>query len=420
MTGPLTNFCTIPEALDELRAGRFIILVDDEDRENEGDLVCAAELVTPEMINFMIRRAAGKLCLTLPAQVCERLHLYPQASENTAAHGTAFTVSIDAAAEFGVTSGVSAADRCSTIHRCLADNAAPGDFRRPGHISPLKGRVGGVLVRAGHTEASIDLAQLAGLKPAGVIIEILNETGEIAQLKDLTAFASQHQLKICTIQSLVEYRLQRERTVMRIESVPLENEYGRWMLHAYASASDAEPHVVLCMGDLGRMSDAGDPLPVDHAVLVRVHSQCLTGDVFGSRRCDCGEQLDRAMALIAAEGEGAIIYLRQEGRGIGLANKLHAYRLQDEGLDTVEANEKLGFPADKRDYGIGAQILRDLGLKQIRILTNNPKKTGRLSIYGLDVVAQQPLRVAPNPHNKRYLDTKRTKMGHLLDESPDA
>jgi len=406
----------VPEIIEELRAGRFVILVDDEDRENEGDLVCAAELVTPEMINFMIRRAAGKLCLSLTEDICQKLHLYPQTSENTAEHGTAFTVSIDAVPQFGVTTGVSAADRCRTIHRCLADDAAPSDFHRPGHISPLKGRAGGVLVRSGHTEASIDLARLAGLKPAGVIIEILKENGEIARLDDLVAFAKKHDLKICTIAALVEYRLQRERSVIRIESVPLHNRWGDWRLMAYRSITDAEPHVALCMGDLGRLDENGDAVPVDHPVLVRVHSQCLTGDVFASDRCDCGEQLHRAMEVISRAGEGVIVYLRQEGRGIGLTNKLHAYRLQDQGLDTVEANERLGFPADKRDYGIGAQILRDLGLRQIRILTNNPKKISRLQVYGLEVIEQLPIQIKANPHNRRYLQTKRDKLGHLLDE----
>ncbi|GMU32953.1 MAG: GTP cyclohydrolase II [Planctomycetia bacterium] len=410
-------FCTITEALEELKAGRFIILVDDEDRENEGDLVCAAELVTPEMINFMIRQAAGKLCLTLTAEACERLHLYPQTNENTASHGTAFTISIDAAPEFGVTSGVSAADRCTTIRRSLSPDAKASDFRRPGHISPLKAKQGGVLVRAGHTEASIDLAQLAGLTPAGVIIEILKENGEIARLDDLIEFGRRHGLKICTIASLVEYRLQRERSIIRIESIPLDNEHGHWTLHAFESVLDTEPHVALCMGEaIGKIDSNGDIVNVDHPVLTRVHSQCLTGDVFHSMRCDCGDQLAEAMKAIAAAGEGVVVYLRQEGRGIGLTNKLHAYKLQDQGLDTVEANEKLGFPADKRDYGLGAQILRDLGIRQLRVLTNNPKKINRLEIYGLDVVEQLPLKIAPNEHNQRYLNTKRTKLGHLLDE----
>jgi len=409
-------FCTIDEAVVDLKAGRFIVLVDDADRENEGDLVCAASLVTPEMINFMIREAAGKLCLALDQEICEKLNLYPQTSENTAQHGTAFTVSIDATTAHGVSTGVSAADRCRTIRRCLAEDARPSDFNRPGHISPLKGKPGGVLVRAGHTEASIDLTQLAGLKPAGVIIEILRRDGEIARLNDLLAFAKQHDLKICTIASLIEYRLQRERSVLRIESIPIENRYGKWTLHAFESVLDSEPHVALCMGAIGRLSDDGEPIEADHPVMVRVHSQCLTGDVFDSFRCDCGEQLHRAMAQIAEAGEGVVVYLRQEGRGIGLTNKLHAYRLQDLGLDTVEANEKLGFPADKRDYGVGAQILRDLGVRTIRVLTNNPKKVSRLSVYGLEVVEQLPLQIKSNPVNRRYLDTKRTKMGHLLEE----
>jgi 3,4-dihydroxy 2-butanone 4-phosphate synthase / GTP cyclohydrolase II len=409
-------FCSIPDALAELKAGRFIILVDDADRENEGDLVCSAELVTPQMINFMIRQAAGKLCLTLPASVCEKLNLYPQANENTAPHGTAFTVSIDAGPEFGVGTGVSAADRCRTIHRCMVDDAKPSDFRRPGHISPLNGKTGGVLIRAGHTEASIDLARLANLKPAGVLIEILKDNGEIARLDDLTVFARTHNLKICTIAKLIEYRLQRERSVMRIESIPMQNPWGKWVLHAYQSVLDVEPHIALCMGDLGALDSDGEPVSVDHPVLVRVHSQCLTGDIFHSLRCDCGAQLERAMEQISEAGEGIVVYLRQEGRGIGLTNKLHAYRLQDQGLDTVEANEELGFPADKRDYGIGAQILRDLGVRKIRVLTNNPKKINRLGVYGLEVVQQVPVKIEPNPHNRRYLETKRIKLGHMLDE----
>lgn len=416
MTQDHAPMSPISEIIEEIKAGRMVILVDDEDRENEGDLVCAAELVTPEMINFMIRRAAGKLCLSLTSETCQQLHLYPQATENTAEHGTAFTVSIDATREHGITTGVSAGDRCRTIRRCIADDVSPSDFHRPGHISPLAGRAGGVLVRSGHTEASIDLARLSGLKPAGVIIEILKESGEVARLDDLAAFAKRHDLKICTIAALVEYRLQRERSVIQIESIPLHNRWGAWTLSAYQSITDPEPHIALSMGELGRHDSSGNPIVVEHPVLVRVHSQCLTGDVFGSERCDCGGQLERAMEAISAVGEGVIVYLRQEGRGIGLANKLHAYRLQDQGLDTVEANEKLGFPADKRDYGIGAQILRDLGLRQIRILTNNPKKISRLEVYGLDVTEQLPIQIKSNPRNRRYLQTKREKLGHLLDE----
>lgn len=408
-------FSPIPDVIEDLKKGKFVILMDDVNRENEGDLICAAELVTPEMINFMIRKAAGKLCLSLTADTCEKLNLYPQASDNTAEHGTAFTVSIDIAPEFGVTTGVSAGDRCKTIRRCIADDAKATDFRRPGHISPLRAKPGGVLVRAGHTEASIDLTRLAGLKPAGVIIEILNEQGGIAQFEEILAFAREHDLKLCTVAKLIEYRIQRERSVIRIESIPMQNPYGKWMLHAYHTVFDQEPHVALCMGDMGRLDDKGEPIPIEDPVLLRVHSECLTGDVFMSHRCDCGDQLQNAMRVISEEGQGVIVYLRQEGRGIGLANKLHAYRLQDEGLDTVEANEHLGFPADKRDYGIGAQIIRDLGIRRIRILTNNPKKVSRLEVYGLEVTKQEPLVIAPNAHNRRYLETKRKKLGHTLD-----
>ncbi len=407
-------FSPVPEIVAELKAGRFVILVDDEHRENEGDLVCVAKLATPEMINFMIREAAGKLCLSLDTETCERLHLYPMTNENTAEHGTAFTVSIDAAPVFGVTTGVSAADRVRTIQRCLTDDAVPSDLRRPGHVSPLKADPGGVLVRAGHTEASVDLARIAGHKQAALIIEVLEEDGEVACLDGLVRFADKHGLKIGTIESLIEYRLQRERSVLRVESIPLSNRWGDWTLHAYKSALDPEPHLALSMGDLGQSDADGNAIAVDHPVLTRVHSQCLTGDVFGSGRCDCGDQLDRAMQLISDEGEGVIVYLRQEGRGIGLLNKLHAYRLQDDGMDTVEANEHLGFPADKRDYGLGAQILRDLGVRRVRILTNNPKKVSRLEVYGLEVADQLPIRIKPTAANERYLKTKQEKLGHTL------
>ncbi len=414
MSQTQSPFSPVPEIAAELKAGRFVILVDDEHRENEGDLVCVAKLATPEMINFMIREAAGKLCLSLDAETCERLHLYPMTNENTAEHGTAFTVSIDAAPVFGVTTGVSAADRVRTVQRCLAEDAVPSDLRRPGHVSPLKADPGGVLVRAGHTEASVDLARIAGHKQAALIIEILDEDGEVARLDGLVRFADKHGLKIGTIESLIEYRLQRERSVLRVESIPLSNHWGDWTLHAYKSALDTEPHLALCMGDLGRSDANGDAITIDHPVLTRVHSQCLTGDVFGSGRCDCGDQLNRAMQLISEAGEGVIVYLRQEGRGIGLLNKLHAYRLQDGGLDTVEANEHLGFPADKRDYGMGAQLLRDLGVRRVRILTNNPKKVSRLEVYGLEVADQLPIRIKPTEGTERYLRTKQEKLGHTL------
>lgn len=408
-------FCTINEALEELRQGRFIILVDDERRENEGDIVCAAELVTPEQINFMIRRAAGKLCLALDSDRCERLNLYPQATVNETTHGTAFTVSVDADERFGITTGVAASERCATIHRLVASDARPADFRRPGHISPLRAVPGGVLVRAGHTEAGVDLTRLAGLKPAAVIIEILNEDGTVARLPDLVRFGEQHKIKLFTIDSLIEHRQKTEALVERTEAVNLPTEHGDFKLISYRTIIDPQPQLALCYGGVGELDSQGCPIQHDEPVLIRVHSECLTGDVFGSRRCDCGRQLSYAMELIRDTGKGAVVYLRQEGRGIGLHNKLRAYRLQEEGLDTVEANEALGFPADKRDYGIGAQILRDLGLRKLRILTNNPKKVQRLEVYGLQVVEQVPILVPPNENNLRYLSTKKDKLGHKLD-----
>jgi len=408
-------FCAIDDALAELRQGNFVILVDDERRENEGDLVCAAEKITPAKINFMIRTAAGKLCLALTPETCNRLHLYQQAVENTAAHRTAFTVSIDAAEKFGVGTGVSASDRCTTILRCIADDAQPADFRRPGHISPLKAAAGGVLARSGHTEASVDLARLAGMKPAAVIIEILNDDGSVARLPDLIEFAKRHGLKLCTIASLIEYRQQRETLIERVETVRLPTRFGEFTLVEYRSLIDPDPHLALCCGGVGDLDPAGRPLVHDEPVLVRVHSECLTGDTFGSLRCDCGGQLEYALERIQKTGKGALVYLRQEGRGIGLHNKLKAYKLQESGLDTVEANEALGFPPDKRDYGIGAQILRDLGLRKLRILTNNPKKLERLEVYGLQIVEQVPIQIPPTRANERYLATKKAKLGHILD-----
>ena len=405
-------FSPIPEILDELRAGRMIVLCDDENRENEGDLVCPAEFTTPDAVNFMLRYGRGTMCISLTRSRCEQLNLPPQAPVNNTQFGTAFTVTIDAGPQLSVTTGVSARDRAITIQRTVAEEAVPEDFVRPGHVNPLIARDGGVLVRAGQTEGSVDLCRLAGLMPAATIIEILNDDGTMARVPQLTAFCEQHGIKMCTVASLIEYRMQRERIVERLEEVPLRNRHGLWRIVAYKSRADQETHVALCFGDLANDDESGVP------PLVRVHSECLTGDVFGSSRCDCGEQLDRAMAQIAAAGRGVVVYLRQEGRGIGLVNKLRAYRLQDEGLDTVEANERLGFPPDKRDYGVGAQILRDLGMSRVRILTNNPKKVSRLSVYGLEVVDQMPIQVPSNPDNRRYLQTKRDKMGHALrDES---
>ncbi len=407
-------FAPVEEVIEELRAGRMIILVDDEDRENEGDLVCPAEMVTPDKINFMLRYGRGTLCVALTRARCERLHLHPQTIVNNTRFGTAFTVTIDAAPRLGVGSGVSAADRARTILHTVAEDAVPEDFVRPGHVNPLIARDGGVLVRAGQTEGSVDLCRLAGLMPAAAIIEVLNEDGTMARVPQLAEFCRRHGLKMCTVASLIEYRMQRERLVERLESIPLRNAYAEWLLVAYRSNADNLEHVALCLGGPGQVDAAGVPIAITEPTLVRVHSECLTGDVFGSMRCECGEQLHAAMAMIAREGRGALVYLRQEGRGIGLLNKLRAYKLQDQGMDTVEANEALGLPADRRDYGVGAQILRDLGLSHVRILTNNPKKISRLEVYGLHVVEQLPLEMPATDQNRRYLEAKKYKLGHTL------
>lgn len=411
---PNSPFSPIPEILEELRAGRLIVLVDDEDRENEGDLVGAAELITPEKVNFMLRHGRGTLCTPLTTTRCKQLRFDPQVASNTASRGTAFTVTVDAAPQFGVTTGVSAADRARTIARMVAEEAQPEDFVRPGHINPLIAADGGVLARSGQTEGSVDLCRLAGLMPAAAIIEVLNEDGSMARVPELTAFCRTHNLKMCTIADLIEYRLMRESLVKRVETVRIQNEFGEWRLVAFDSATRDGTHVALCKGYVGELDEQGMVRQTDTPTLVRVHSECLTGDVFGSMRCECGLQLRGAMERIAAEGAGVIVYLRQEGRGIGLLNKLHAYRLQDQGMDTVEANQALGFPADRRDYGVGAQILRELGVTQLRILTNNPKKVSRLEVYGLKVIEQLPLEFSPNEHNRRYLEVKKSKLGHWL------
>jgi len=404
----------IPEVLEELRLGKPIVLVDDEDRENEGDLVYAAEKVTPEAVNFILKEARGVLCLALPGEVCDRLRLHSQTEVNTASLGTAFTVSVDAHKRFGVTTGVSARDRAKTIEVAIADDAQPQDLLRPGHINPLRARDGGVLVRAGQTEGSVDLARLAGMKSAAVICEIMREDGEMARRAELEEFCRKHDLKMCTIAELISFRLKREQFVKRIERVSLPTRWGTFRLHAYQSAVDPQPHLALCKGDVGELDAEGKVIVQEEPVLVRVHSECLTGDIFGSAKCDCGPQLDAAMKQIEAAGKGVLVYLRQEGRGIGLANKLHAYALQEKGLDTVEANLRLGLPVDKRDYGIGSQILRDLGLRQIRIMTNNPKKIYGLEGYGLTIVEEVPIRIEPGEFNKQYLETKRAKLGHKL------
>jgi len=398
------SVATIEEAIQEIKHGRMVILVDDEDRENEGDLTLAAEAATPENINFMARYGRGLICLTLTPEKCDELGLLPMVRDNTSPFETAFTVSIEA--KRGVTTGISAADRARTIQTAVADHASAADLVSPGHIFPLRAKPGGVLVRTGQTEGSVDLARLAGLKPAGVICEIMNDDGTMARMPELKKFAKEHGIKICTIADLVAYRLKNEILVRVVADAHLPSRYGGdWRAIAFENDVDKQDHLALVKGDVG----SGEP------VLVRVHSECLTGDVLGSQRCDCGEQLHRAMEMIEREGRGVIIYMRQEGRGIGLVNKLKAYELQDKGRDTVEANLELGFKADLRDYGIGAQILLSLGIHKMRLMTNNPKKLIGLQGYGIDVVERVAIEAVATKSNKGYLKTKRDKMGHLLE-----
>ncbi|NOZ27558.1 MAG: bifunctional 3,4-dihydroxy-2-butanone-4-phosphate synthase/GTP cyclohydrolase II [Chloroflexi bacterium] len=396
---------TIEQALEELRAGRMIIVVDDEGRENEGDLVMAAEKVSPEAVNFMAAHGRGLICVALTGDRLDalRIPMMVPSDGNTSRFQTAFTVSVDA--RHGITTGISAPDRAITI-RALVDPATrPEDLVMPGHVFPLRAREGGVLERAGHTEAAVDLARLAGLRPAGVICEILAEDGSMARMPDLEAFAAAHRLKIVRVADLIAYRRQHERWVRRVAQAHLPTRHGTFAILAYEEAATGACHLALVMGEVDD----------DRPVLVRVHSECLTGEVFGSQRCDCGPQLDLAMQRIGAEGRGVVLYLRQEGRGIGLCNKLHAYALQEQGMDTVEANEQLGFPPDLRDYSVGAQILLDLGVRELRLLTNNPRKVAGLAEYGLHVVERIPLVVQPTPENRFYLRTKREKLGHLLE-----
>jgi 3,4-dihydroxy 2-butanone 4-phosphate synthase / GTP cyclohydrolase II len=397
-------FDRVEDAIEDIRQGKMVIVADDEDRENEGDLVCAASAITPEIINFMATYGRGLICLALTAERAEQLELRPMSDVNTESHGTAFTVSVDAAAKFGVTTGISASDRATTIRVCLDPETKPADLRRPGHIFPIRARPGGVLRRVGQTEASVDLARMAGLEAAGVICEILSADGSMARRPELERFAAEHGLRFITVADIIAYRLQRERLVTREAEATLPTKHGDWRIIAYRNEVDSSDHIALVRGDVAAAEN----------VMVRMHSECLTGDVFHSQRCDCGEQLDAAMRMISEHGQGAIVYLRQEGRGIGLVHKLRAYALQDGGLDTVQANEALGFRPDLRDYGIGAQILIDLGLTSIRILTNNPKKIVGLEGYGLSVTEQIPIRAEPNAHNQRYLSAKRDKLGHLL------
>jgi 3,4-dihydroxy 2-butanone 4-phosphate synthase / GTP cyclohydrolase II len=399
------EFGAVEQAIADIKAGKLIIVADDEDRENEGDLICAAQLVTPELINFMIKKAGGWICLALTGERADQLQLPQQSEENTEEQRTAFTVSIDAAARFGVTTGISAQDRARTIHVAVDPATVPADLRRPGHIPPLRARDGGVLQRVGHTEAAIDLARLAGLYPAGVVCEILNEDGTTSRRPQLEKFAAEHNLTFITVAQLVAYRLKYERLVHRVAEARLPTEFGVWKVIGYKNDVDSHEHIALVYGEPGQD---------DKSVLVRMHSKCLTGDVFHSLRCDCGWQLHTAMKTIAEEGAGVIVYLDQEGRGIGLLNKLKAYELQDSGADTVEANEQLGFKPDLRNYGIGAQILLDLGLHRIRALTNNPRKLIGLEGYGLIVEDRVGIVQPATEENAGYLDTKREKLGHLF------
>jgi len=406
------QFNRIQEAVEDLRNGKMIILIDDENRENEGDLILAAEKVTPESINFMLTHARGILCLAINAERAEELDFYPMVSHNTSSFQTPFTVSVDAAS--GITTGVSSRDRAKTILTAIDDNATAEDFVRPGHIFPLKAQKGGVLVRTGHTEGAVDLTRIAGLRNAAVICEIMTEDGNMAKLPDLKNFAEKHNLKICTIADIIKYRHEQERLIEKRVTVKLPTQYGEFILHLYRSYVDEYLHLALCLGIGNEQGDNTFPLH-NEPVLVRVHDECLTGDIFGSLRCDCGEQLHNALKIIQKNGKGVLLYMRQEGRGIGLENKLHAYHLQDKGLDTVEANKKLGLPIDKRDYGIGAQILRDLGITKMHLLSNNPKKFAALAGYGLEIVDRIPIVTKPREENMNYLRTKKEKLGHMME-----
>jgi 3,4-dihydroxy 2-butanone 4-phosphate synthase/GTP cyclohydrolase II len=402
MSDPAPHFDSIEDVLTDVRAGRPVIVTDDADRENEGDLIMAAEKVTAESVAFMVRHTSGVICVPMEGSELDRLDLPLMTKTNTERMRTAYTISVDAAA--AVTTGISAADRAVTIRLLAAPGTQAADLARPGHVFPLRCREGGVLRRAGHTEASVDLAKLAGLRPAGVLSEVVNEDGTMARVPDLQRFARQHGLKFCTIQDLIAYRRKREKLVARLEVVELPTEYGLFQLYLYRNTLDEHEHLALVKGRI----DA------DRPTLVRVHSECLTGDVFGSRRCDCGSQLHEALRQIEEEGSGVLVYLRQEGRGIGLAAKIRAYKLQEEGLDTVEANERLGFAPDLRDYGLGAQILLDVGVRKFRFMTNNPRKVVGLEGYGLEMTEQVPIRSTANPHNEKYLKTKKLKLGHML------
>ncbi len=397
-------FSPIEEAVEDIKNGKMVIVVDDPDRENEGDLVLAAEKVTPEAINFMAKEGRGLICLSLLPERCKELNIPLMTQDNTDPKGTAFCVSIDAHPKYGTTTGISAHDRAITIKLAVSPDAKPQDFVRPGHIFPLKAKSGGVLERTGHTEASVDLARLAGLYPAGVICEIMKEDGTMARLPDLIEFAKKHNLKIITIADLVNYRLKKEKLVERLAEAYLPTKFGTFKIYGYRNKLDGTEHVALVMGEIKE----------DEPVLVRVHSECLTGDVFGSLRCDCQSQLHKALEMIAKEGKGVLVYMRgHEGRGIGIVNKIKAYKLQEEGYDTVEANHKLGFNTDLRDFGTGAQILLDLGVRKMKLMTNNPRKIVALDGFDLEIVERVPLQIQPNPYNEKYIFTKRDKLGHF-------
>lgn len=396
-------FNTIEEALEDVKNGKVIIVVDDEDRENEGDFVCAAECITPEIVNFMATHGRGLICAPLIEDRCEELGLDMMVGKNTALHETPFTVSVDLIGH-GCTTGISAHDRFKTIRALVDPDTKPEDFGKPGHIFPLKAKRGGVLRRTGHTEAAIDFARLAGFKPAGVLVEIMNEDGSMARLPDLKKVGDRFNLKLVSIKDLIEYRIKKETLIQRDIDVDMPTEYGHFKLVAFEQVNTKDVHLALVKGTWQK----------DEPVMVRVHSSCVTGDIFGSCRCDCGSQLHAAMEMVDREGKGVVLYMKQEGRGIGLLNKLKAYKLQENGLDTVEANLQLGFDMDERDYGVGAQILRDLGISKIRLITNNPKKRVGLMGYGLEIVENLPIEIRPNKHNERYLKTKRDKLGHTI------